>query len=231
MAQAVEKERRAESRWPATAAIVVALCLYLVLPSSFPMWVRLVVAAVAVLTLIPALAANPLEAKHQKPWSRPLALALTGILALANEGDLIALIVRLTQPGHPSDAPNLLLSAVQVWTVNVIVFALIFWQLDRGGPVARTQTKRPELPEADFRFPQDEDFDSVDEVAMGSSRRSGWTANFIDYLYFSLSNAMAFSPPDAVPLTNRSKILVGLEAVGAYVLLVLVIARAVSLLG
>ena len=37
--------------------------------------------------------------------------------------------------------------------------------------------------------------------------------------------------PDAVPLLNRTKILTGIEALGAYVLLVLVIARAVSLLG
>jgi len=42
---------------------------------------------------------------------------------------------------------------------------------------------------------------------------------------------MAFSPPDAVPLTNRAKIITGIESPGAYVLLVLVIARAVSLLG
>jgi hypothetical protein len=68
-------------------------------------------------------------------------------------------------------------------------------------------------------------------VAVNSSVKSGWTANFIDYLYFSMSNAMAFSPPDAVPLTNRMKILVGLEALGAYLLLVLVIARVVSLFG
>jgi hypothetical protein len=66
---------------------------------------------------------------------------------------------------------------------------------------------------------------------MGSSGKSDWTANFVDYLYYSISNSMAFSPPDAVPLTNRAKILTALEAFGAYILLVLVIARAVSLLG
>ena len=68
-------------------------------------------------------------------------------------------------------------------------------------------------------------------VALRSSKKADWTANFIDYLSYSLSNSMAFSPPDAVPLTNRAKILTGLEALGAYILLVLVIARAVSLLG
>jgi hypothetical protein len=167
----------------------------------------------------------------QKPWSRPLAIALATLLAIANEIDLVQLIIRLVQPAEAGDAPVLLIAAVQVWVVNIIAFGYIFWQLDRGGPVTRTQAKRSELPEADFRFPQDEDYDSAPEVAINSSKRSGWTANFVDYLYFSLSNAMAFSPPDAVPLTNRTKILVGIEALGAYALLVLVIARTVSLLG
>jgi hypothetical protein len=219
----IETDERAESRWPALAAILVALALYALLPSTFPLWVRLVIVFAAIALMIPSLLANPLKRSSQKPWS--------GLLAVANEVDLVLLIGRLVQPADAADAPMLLLSAVQVWSMNVIVFGLIFWQLDRGGPVTRTQAPRDELPEADFRFPQDEDHDSVVEVAAGSSHRADWTANFIDYLYFSLSNAMAFSPPDAVPLLNRTKILTGIEALGAYVLLVLVIARAVSLLG
>ena len=71
----------------------------------------------------------------------------------------------------------------------------------------------------------------MSEVARESSKRSGWTPNFIDYLYFSLANCMAFSPPDAVPLSARMKILVGLQALAAFVVLVLVIARAVALRG
>jgi hypothetical protein len=227
----IELETRAESRWPAVATILVALALYVLLPSSFPPVVRYSVAAIGLLMLVPALAINPLVHHRQQPWSRPLAIALSILLAVANEFDLVQLIARLVQPADEKEAPILLLAAVQVWVVNVIAFGLIFWLLDRGGPVTRTQAKRAELPEADFRFPQDEDYDTVSEVAVNSSRRSGWTANFVDYLYFSLSNAMAFSPPDAVPLTNRTKILVGVEALGAFVLLVLVIARTVSLLG
>ncbi len=227
----VETEPRAESRWPAVGAILVALALYALLPGSFPAWVRASVVVLSVGLLIPSLIANPLQPQDQRKWSRPLAIGLTSLLAVANEADLVTLIVRLLQPAGKEDAPVLLVSAVQVWVVNIIVFALIIWQLDRGGPVTRAQGERSRLPEADFRFPQDEDYDTVPEVAAGSSRRSGWTANFIDYLYFSLSNAMAFSPPDAVPLTNRAKILTGIEALGAYVLLVLVIARTVSLLG
>lgn len=227
----IEAEVRAESRWPVAATIVVALALYALLPSSFPPVLRYGVAVLGLLLLVPAIALNPLVAHRQRRWSRPLAIALSILLAVGNEVDLVILMIRLVQPAGKDDAPILLLAAVQVWFVNVISFAVIFWLLDRGGPIIRTQEKRDELPEADFRFPQDEDYDSAREVAINSSKRSGWTANFVDYLYFSISNAMAFSPPDAVPLTHRAKILVGLEAFGAYVLLVLVIARTVSLLG
>ena len=118
-----------------------------------------------------------------------------------------------------------------MWCTHVISYALLYWELDRGGPVVRATAPRSEIPAADIRFPQDEDADAVEEVAAGSSIRSGWTAGFIDYLYFSLSNTMAFSPPDALPLTGRMKVLVGLQSLAGFVVLVLVIARAVSLLG
>lgn len=225
-----EGEGRPEHRWPAVASIVVALTLYLLLPSSFLPALRYTVAAVCVALLVPMIVINPVRLKTQTPLSRWLSLGLTALLALANTVALVQLVVQLVRAKSDQDG-TLLLAAAQVWTTNVIVFALIYWEMDRGGPVTRTLVKRSELPDADIRFPQDEDRDTVIEVSRGSSVKSNWTAGFVDYLYFSASNAMAFSPPDALPLTARAKILVGLQALAAYVLLVLVIARAVSLLG
>ncbi|MDQ0691429.1 hypothetical protein [Arthrobacter sp. W4I7] len=114
---------------------------------------------------------------------------------------------------------------------NVIAFAMVYMELDRGGPVSRRHTPRPDLPRADFRFPQDEDHDAVKEVAARSSVKTGWTAAFIDHLYFSLSNSLALSPTDTMPLSARAKALMGLEAFGGFVLLALVIAHGISLLG
>lgn len=120
---------------------------------------------------------------------------------------------------------------LRLWITHVIVYALIYWELDRGGPVVRSTAKREDLPLADIRFPQDEDHAAIAEIAAGSSATVNWTASFVDYAYFSLTNTMAFSPPDAMALRARTKILVGLQAFGGFVILVLVIARAVSLLG
>ncbi len=113
----------------------------------------------------------------------------------------------------------------------MIVFGSAFWELDRGGPVARTRTKRERLPQADFRFTQDEDVDTAPEVDAGSSQRSDWVPSFIDYLYVSLTNSSAFSPTETMPLSARAKILMGVESTAALVTSVLVIAKGVGGLG
>ena len=230
MAKVIETSTRAEHRWPALGAILVALTLYALLPSSFLPILRYSVVGIGVLLLVPIFLLNPLRMSRQTRWSRMISIGFTALLAVANTVAMVQLVVELATGGK-HDGLTLVLAALQVWSTQIIVFGLIFWELDRGGPVVRTQNERTKLPEADFRFPQDENGDAVIEVALRSSKKADWTANFIDYLYYSLSNSMAFSPPDAVPLTNRAKVLTGIEALGAYVLLVLVIARAVSLLG
>ena len=50
-------------------------------------------------------------------------------------------------------------------------------------------------------------------------------------MFVALTSASAFSPTDTMPLTPKVKLLVGLEEVVSLVLVVLVTARAVSVLG
>ncbi|MFD1713765.1 hypothetical protein ACFSBZ_04710 [Amnibacterium flavum] len=220
----------AESRWPAALAIIVALTLYTTLPGSFFPQLRYVVLAIGIVLLIPLVVLNPRRLNREQRWSRWLSIGQSLVLLLANQVALVQLVIQLvTVPnndGHP-----LLLAALQVWVTNVIAFALIFWELDRGGPVSRRLRARDKLEPADFRFPQDEDHDAVVEVAVRSSVKADWVPAFIDYLYFSLSNSMAFSPTDTMPLSHRAKALMGFEAFAGFVLLALVISRAVSLLG
>lgn len=221
---------RAEHRWPAVIGLLVALGLYATLPTTFLPGVRYAVVIVGLGLLIPLIALNPRRLTRQTRWSRYLSVGQSLLLVVANEAALVQLVIALTHSDRTT-GPTLLLAALQVWVTNVIAFALVYWELDRGGPVSRRQAPRHELPRADFRFPQDEDHDAVKEVAARSSVKTGWTASFIDYVYFSLSNSMAFSPTDTMPLSARAKSLMGIEAFGGFVLLALVIAHAVSLLG
>ena len=132
--------------------------------------------------------------------------------------------------GEASEGKQLLLAAGQVWATNVIAYGLLFWEMDRGGPVRRRVTKRAELPDADFRFPQDEDHDTAPEVARRSSIQGNWLPGFVDYLYMSCTNSSAFSPTDTMPLSSRAKLLMMAESTSALLISVLVIARAVGAL-
>jgi uncharacterized membrane protein len=228
---AIESKRkaRAEHRLPVVIAVLFALALYALLPSSFLPPLRYSVVAVGVALLIPIIILNPARLRKQTPWSRVLSLGLAILLLVANQVALVQLIIELVNAAK-EDGPGLLIAAAQVWITNVIVYALIYWEIDRGGPVARRHQKRSELDPADFRFPQDEDHDAIDEVAVRSSGKSDWAAGYVDYLYFSLTNSMAFSPTDSMPLSHRAKALMGLESFTGFVILALVIARGVSLL-
>ena len=114
---------------------------------------------------------------------------------------------------------QLLMSGAVLWLTNVIVFGLLYWSLDAGGPRARAKRgrRRP-----DFWFPQDDN----DRLA-----HTGWHPRLEDYAYVALTNGIAFSPTDAMPLTRRAKTLMGLDALISVGAVLLVAARAVNVLG
>ena len=220
---------KGENRLPPALAVVVAGVAYALLPDSLLFLPRLVIPAVELALLAALLVANPTRMIRRTRWSRIASATLTALIISANLVALGMLVAALTKNSTPGG--NLLVAAMQVWLTNVIGFALLYWELDRGGPVTRREARRDELPPADWRFSQDENDDTVTEVAAGSSKSSGWIPIFLDYLYLSLTNSSAFSPTDTMPLTNRAKALMGLEATAALLTSLLVIARAVGSLG
>ncbi len=112
------------------------------------------------------------------------------------------------------------MTTLQVRVTNVIAFALVYWEIDRGGSVARRTLGLHDDAAVDFQFPQ--------QVHDGLGER--WEPEFLDYAYFSLTNMMAFSPTDVMPLSTLAKLLMAYQAVTAFILLALVISRAVNIL-
>jgi len=222
--------KRGEARLPPTIAVLVAVALYAVLPEPLLVGPRLLIPGLELVLLAVLIATNPWRLTRQTRWSRAASLVLAGLVAVSNLVTLVLLVAVLVGD-QDTAGPSLLLAALQVWATNVIAFGLIYWELDRGGPVARTQKAREELPLADFRFTQDETQDTVVEVSAGSSVKADWISTFVDYLYLSTTNSSAFSPTDTMPLTSRAKILMGVQATAALVTSLLVIARAVGALG
>ena len=201
------------------------------LPEPLVIGPRFLIPALELALLVALIATNPLRFTRQTRWSRIASLTLSGLVVGTNLVALGLLIDDLVT-AQDTAGTSLLIAAMQVWVTNVIAFGLIYWELDRGGPVIRTKTHpREKLPLADFRFTQDETQDTVVEVAAGSSKKADWIPTFVDYLYLSTTNSSAFSPTDTMPLTSRAKILMGIQATAALITSLLVIARAVGALG
>ncbi|MEE4542594.1 hypothetical protein V2S66_11530 [Streptomyces sp. V4-01] len=222
-------ERRGEPRLPAVIATLVAIALYLVLPQQILIAPRYVLPGLELLLLVPLVAINPRRLTRQTRTFRMLSLTLVLVIAVSNLISLGILVHQLVY-AEVKDGRSLLVAALQVWLTNIIAFGLAFWELDRGGPVARTQSPRADLPLADFRFSQDENAGTVEEVADGASSNADWVPTLVDYLYISVTNSTAFSPTDTMPLSARVKLLMSVESVSALITSLLVIARAVSIL-
>jgi hypothetical protein len=219
--------RRGEVRLPASVAVLVAIALYTALPNHLLVAPRYLIPAVELALLVPLIAINPTHLTRETRWSRIVSLSLVFVIIAANLVSLGILMHDLVS-ARVHDGTQLLWAALQVWLTNIVAFALAFWELDRGGAVARIQRSREQLAIADFRFPQDEDDDTVVEVAAGASRHADWMPTFVDYLYVSITNSTAFSPTDTMPLSTRAKMLMSVQAIAALVTSVLVIARAVN---
>ena len=149
--------------------------------------------------------------------ARQLSLSLAAVMSVANLYSIALLINQLVN-GQISDARSLLISGGSVWFTNVIVFALWFWEFDRGGPGARSMAKK-QIP--DFLFPQ---------MADPNLAAPHWSSSFFDYLYLSFTNSSAFSPTDVLPLSRWAKALMLLQSVTSLVVVALVVARAVNIL-
>ncbi|MFJ8158212.1 hypothetical protein [Streptomyces sp. NPDC094468] len=222
-------QRRGEARLPGVAATLTAIALYLFLPQQLLVAPRFVLPALEFLLLVPLIAVNPRRLTRQTRALRVISLTLVAVIAASNLLALGTLIHELVT-AEVKDGSALLVASLQIWLTNILVFGLAYWELDRGGPVSRTQVPRERLPLADFRFSQDENHDAVQEVSDGSSKSSDWVPTLMDYLYVSVTNSTAFSPTDTMPLSSRAKVLMSVQSVAALLTSLLVIARAVSIL-
>jgi hypothetical protein len=207
---------RRESRLPAAIAIVAVAVLYPLIPSQLSLGPAILFPIVAVLGVLPLTIADALGLG--RPWERPLALTLLGLTAASNFTSIGLLVHELIARSTDMSGRELLAGALTVWVANVIVFALWYWELDRGGP-RRRELDGGDTP--DFLFPQMTDAKDI---------MPGWQPAFSDYLYTSSTNATAFSPTDTMPITGWSKLLMSMQSLSSFVLVVLVTARAVNIL-
>lgn len=212
---------RIERRWPVAVAIIAVVAVLALLPERVrlvPAWVPYVAGIVLIVAMVP----GALAPATRRRWLRVEHTIMLLFVAVA-EGGILATLAQVIgkMVFHSSEIRGLqlLASGIAVWVNNVLVFSLLYWQIDRGGPEPRLNDwgKRP-----DWLFPQ---------TGVPDQAPPDWRPTFVDYLFLSFSTAMAFSTTDVVPLTSRAKMLMMIESAVSLITLVVVASRAINILG
>jgi hypothetical protein len=159
---------------------------------------------------------------HKARWLRVERIVLLFFVAIVGFGlvkSLWYLLYEMVRRSFEVTGVQLLASSVAAWATNVLLFSLVYWRLDRGGPEARANHADTK---PDWLFPQQ----GVPEYVSPD-----WHATFVDYLFLAFDTATAFSPTDTLPLTSRAKVLMMLQSIISLVTILAVAARAINILG
>jgi uncharacterized membrane protein len=207
---------RKEAHWPPQLIVALAIALQLLLPDRLSAGSHWLLPSIEAVMLVSLVVASPQQIQDRHRTRRRIALTLSALASVAN-GVSLALLCHLLFESRPVGGHSLIISGALIWLTNVLVFALWYWEADRGGPGIRAsgQDGPP-----DFLFPQM----TAPELC------PGWRPVFLDYLYVSLTNAMAISPTDTMPLSLMVKFIMGLQSLVSLVTIGLVISRAVNIL-
>ena len=216
-----EKPVFVEPRWPIALSLIVFIAITIVLrvvePQRESVGSPWVVPGLEVALLVALLLADPARVAGRRRWLRRLSIALVIALLAAALFAAVVLITELIRGGKVTDsASSLLASGALIWLGNVLVFSLLYWLLDSGGPLARYRGER-EFP--DFAFTQQ----MSPELAPPD-----WRPVFVDYLILGLTTSTAFSPTDVMPMARWAKLTMALQSLLSLVVVGLVIARAVN---
>jgi uncharacterized membrane protein len=206
-----------EPFWPAQLCVLAAIVVQLVLPERLKVGPSLLIPSLEGALFIGMSLASPRELEHEHRIRRYTALTLTAFVSAANIFSLVALTHFLLHH-NVSDGRGLVFSGLLIWLTNLLIFALWFWEMDRGGP-GRRAAGHDGAP--DFLFPQ-----MTDDAIMPPN----WRPMFVDYLYVSLTNNTAFSPTDTMPLSPQAKSIMGVQSVVSLLTIGLIVSRAVNIL-
>lgn len=208
-----------ESNLPVVLALIAAMALQTAIPGRYrlvPSWPLVTMEALLLLTLV---IINPRTMSRASRYGKVAIRILLGAITIDNTGSAVRLAYQILT-GQVSNDPAILFgSGAAIFVTNIIAFGIWYWELDSGGPIARCNA---EQRHPDFMFPQ-----------MGNPELAPpqWRPLFIDYLYLSITNVTAFSPTDTMPLTRRAKTMMTIQAAVGLSTLVLVVSRAVNVLG
>jgi hypothetical protein len=141
-----------------------------------------------------------------------------GTALVLNSANLLVAAYNLVENPGKLEPVTLFYTSIGIWTGNILIFTLIYWLVDGGGPDARLNHKSP-YP--DFDFPAMDDSAPVPP---------NWEPGIIDYLFLGFTTSTAFSPTEAMPMTPRAKLLVMLQSSISLITIAIVAARTINIL-
>lgn len=218
--QGANQELRKEiRRWPALLAILATGGSSAILSDRLtvgPSWLLLAFLGILV---VPAIISR-LRGNHRLNHLILLAVCL---LVTLSEVVSIALLLG-SLPDKTISAAGLLRDAAILWGSNIVIFSLWYWQVDGGGPYARSHESCQDYrQQAELLFPP---------LTLGEQRPKfqEWRPGFVDYLFVAFNTSTAFSPTDTPVLSARLKVLSMVQAIISLVTLAALAARAINIL-
>jgi hypothetical protein len=212
--EALARAARNVRWWPATLAFVLVGAAYSLLVSDRltvgPPWALLVVAVAAVV------AAGVMRRRGQAHVGRWIAIAALGVITLSLTASIAYLVTALLTKSL--DGIALLEGGAVLWASNIVIFGLLYWEVDGGGPVHRHATG---CGSSDFAFPQ---------MIVGDGKPVNWLPDFLDYLFLAFNTSTAFSPTDTMVMARRAKMMMMYQSILSLVTVVVLVARAINAL-
>lgn len=209
------KHHERDPVWHVELMVLAVIALQVILPDRFVIGERWLLPALEMILALLLLATTPKEKAFRSLARRVNVVLLLAAIALSNVYALLRVVDQLIQKGGTSGR-ELILVAINIYFTNIIVFALLYWEMDGGGPGSRRAANGTEQ---DFLFPQ-----------RNVTGMQNWHPTSIDYLYVSSTNATAFSPTDTMPLSRRAKMLMLTQSIVSLMVMALVAGRAVNIL-
>ena len=212
-----EFEPAGEARWPAAGAVLAAIGLTLLLPDGERVGPGWLLPAIEVVLLAAIVASDPGRINRRSRLLRGLSIALVAVLVLGALSSTLLLIDALIHGGPETnsagDAARRRHDGVGVQQHRVRA-AVLGARRRRRGRSRASPAGTPRL--------------RVPAAAEPRRRPAGWRPRFVDYLYLGFTNAIAFSPTDAMPLVPWAKVAMTVQSLVSLGILGLVIARAVN---
>lgn len=215
------RKSKIEPRWTVGLTLILIILLNYALPSRITLIPSGIAYTIGLIMLIPVIIVG--LTSGNEIWLKIERIILSSsaiIIGLANCWNLTKLTESMVMNTQDISGIVLLTSSIAIWALNVMIFSLLYWQMDRGGP-ERRMSGDGKMPA--WLFPQD----SAPEGMVAPD----WKPQFPDYLYLSYSTATAFSTTEVAPITVSAKMLMMLESLISLITILMVAARAINILG